>query len=216
MIGKRNGMLLNEKLWKALVQTGVPVTFKAKSLIYAKDEPTKGLYCIVTGRVKNHVDDEFGNEVILTIYSDNELIGEVAALNNWPQICSATALEETYAVRVSPEKIRDMFFRDPQLAYYLLEHISKKLVQASGQSFNLTKHQVAPRLAEVLLSLDSYGIEPTGSLGWHRVTHEELSKIVGTTRPNITNILKQFSSDGLIETRRGRLRILDRERLDHV
>lgn len=209
----KGNVLLNDKLWQALVQNGVPVTFKAKSVIYTKDAPTKGLYCIVSGRVKNHVEDENGNEVILTIYSDNEIIGEVAALNGWPQICSATALEETYAVRVSPEKVRELFFRDPQLAYYLVEHTSKKLLQASGQSFALTKHQVPSRLAQVIVSLESFGIIGTGKYGWHTVTHEELSKIVGTTRPNITNILKQFSEAGLIETKRGRLRVLSRERL---
>ncbi len=203
-----------EKFYQALTRYGVPVSFKAKEPIYQKGTPSDSLYYIINGKVKNFIDDENGSEVIFTLFRDNSIIGEVAAFNGWDNICSAEALVETYAVRVSPQKIRELFFVDPQVAYFLMEHISKKLVQASGQSFALTCHQVPTRLARILLTLELYGIEAQGRQKWYYVTHEELSGIVGTTRPNITNMLKTYAAKGLIETKRGRLRILEREKLN--
>lgn len=46
-------------------------------------------------------------------------------------------------------------------------------------------------------------------------THEALAEMVGTYRETITRVLNEFRSAGLIELRRGKVVILDSERLRH-
>jgi CRP-like cAMP-binding protein len=70
---------------------------------------------------------------------------------------------------------------------------------------------VPARLAATLLRLAGPdGIEITG------ITHQDLAELVGAYRETTTKILNEFRSRGLIDLHRLRIRILDREALQHL
>jgi CRP/FNR family transcriptional regulator len=49
-----------------------------------------------------------------------------------------------------------------------------------------------------------------------KMTHEQMAKYVGSAREVVSRMLKQFERDGLIEMKRGGLRILDKEKLKEL
>ncbi len=64
-------------------------------------------------------------------------------------------------------------------------------------------------------ALDNYGEEIVAEAIVHKVTHQILAEMVGTTRPRITLFMTRFKNLGLIEYRNGEL-YLRRSLLDHV
>lgn len=69
-------------------------------------------------------------------------------------------------------------------------------------------HSIPQRLARWLLSTQ----DRAGS-GELQLTHEALSAVLATTRPRVTQAAAKLKSAGIIDYRRGRVRILDRQRL---
>jgi len=80
---------------------------------------------------------------------------------------------------------------------------------------NLMTAEIEYRLGDTLLMLalklgkpDSRGIRIE-----HKITHEELSAMVGTTRPRISEFLKKFRSLGLVEISKERFLVVHKNML---
>jgi hypothetical protein len=48
------------------------------------------------------------------------------------------------------------------------------------------------------------------------ITHQQIAEIAAIRRPSVSLALSQFQREGLIRSQHGRLRILDRERLEKL
>nr|MDQ3283763.1 helix-turn-helix domain-containing protein [Acidobacteriota bacterium] len=84
----------------------------------------------------------------------------------------------------------------------LLRHVAMRLAERQTAVFDLVTMASEYRLAKVLLTF----AEKLGTIDGdflrlgQRISHEELSQIVGTTRPRITAFMQRFRALGLIET----------------
>jgi CRP/FNR family transcriptional regulator len=58
--------------------------------------------------------------------------------------------------------------------------------------------------------------EAEGQEGSVSATHQQIASEVGTSREVVSRILRDLETDGLLVTERGRIRILDRERLSEM
>ena len=46
-----------------------------------------------------------------------------------------------------------------------------------------------------------------------KITHDELARNIGSAREVVTKVLRYFSEEGIVQLKRGRLEVLDREKL---
>jgi len=205
----------NNELWGILIESGIPKTHSQGSIIYLQDTPCKGLYCIVKGRVKNCRLLSDGSETILTICQKNTIISEIASLDNWLHITTAIALTHVEAVLVPTKTVRSIIRARPHLAYAIIESMGKKLYACVTQVSELSDGPVQCCLAKLLLTLENYGIEKESGEYYH-ITHSDLGGMAGTTRPYVTVTLKKFAQEGLIELKRGKLRIINSAELDNI
>jgi CRP-like cAMP-binding protein len=84
----------------------------------------------------------------------------------------------------------------------LLRHLAFRLAERQVAVFDLVTMDAEKRLAKVLLGI----AEKLGSIDGDyarvdlRISQEELSQIVGTTRPRITVFMQRFRKRGIIVT----------------
>ncbi|MDQ4078945.1 MAG: helix-turn-helix domain-containing protein, partial [Chloroflexota bacterium] len=97
--------------------------------------------------------------------------------------------------------------KKPQMALRLLKIMSERLQAAECQLEQIAFSSVSSRLASQLLALAQDRDEVDG------FTHQELAEMVGTYRETATLTLNDFKAQGLIETGRKHIHILDREGL---
>lgn len=206
---------VNDELWNILIESGTVKTYPQGSIIYLQDTVCDGLHCIVKGRVKNCLLLPDGSETILTLLQKNKIIGEAATVHNWPHISTAIAQTDVETVLISPDTLRSLIRQNPALALVLIESMGVKLRACAAQASELSGRHVRNCLAKLLITLESYGIEKENGK-WFHITHGELSGLAGTTRPNVTAILNQFARAGLIELKRGKLRIINAIELDNI
>ena len=204
-----------DELWNILIKSGNAKTFPQGSVIYLQDTPCDALYCIVKGKVKNCILLPDGSETILTLFQENTIISEAAVVNEWMFISTAIAQTHVEVVLVPPNTVRAIMREHPELAFILIESMGRKLRACAIQASELSERHVRNRIAKLLLTLESYGIKKEEGK-WLHITHSELSGVSGTTRPNVTAILNEFSHKKLIELKRGKLRIINGVELDNI
>jgi len=110
---------------------------------------------------------------------------------------------------VSADILRERVSRSPGLAVLLLKAAHDNQIEAHGQTICATFHQVLPRLARWLLTLQ----ERTGSSSFN-LTQGEFASLLGVQRTTIVEAFKGLRlTGGLARRTRGRVVIRDRDAL---
>ncbi len=200
---------IDDSLWKSLCGHGQHVTYTEGQFLYLQDAPTKGLFCIDSGQVKNYQILPDGTEAILTLYSARVVIGEAGVFQDQPNICSASAQTAVSAYLIPREIVLELLKTDPRFAQYIVLTLTKKLRTVTTQMCDLVGRNVFSRLAKTLLILEHYGVISDKKHEWYYITHAELASIIGTTRPNVTGGLNRLMQSGALELKRNQIRILD-------
>ena len=93
----------------------------------------------------------------------------------------------------------------------LFDYTAFRLHLASRSVACNSFHSISQRLARWLL----FAHDRAGSDEFH-LTHEALSAMLAATRPRISQACAKLKTAAIIESRRGKMRILDRARLESV
>ncbi len=177
------------------------IRVEPQQAIYATGDEDDSLYLIESGQVKLSMASASGKDCLLAIYTAGEVFGESCFAGTSKRFESAIAMQPTVVRRASR---RDVFVEIERASAHelLLRHVGSRLAERQTAVFDLVTTAAERRLAKVLLSFaEKLGAVdgPFLRLG-QRLSHEELSQIVGTTRPRITAFMQRFRNTGLIET----------------
>ena len=176
------------------------VRVDAQHSIYATGDDDDAMYLIESGQVKLSMSSAAGKDCLLAIYTAGEVFGESCFVGSPRRFESALAMAPTVVRRVSR---RDLLaeLKTSAAAPALIRHLASRLADRQNAVFDLITMDAERRLAKTLLSVaEKLGTSdgPYLRLG-QRVSHEELSQIVGTTRPRITAFMQRFRRLGLVE-----------------
>lgn len=168
--------------------------------VYVCGDPGCCLYFIQSGQIKLLTLSPEGKECLLAIHTKGDTFGELCLARSSPRQETATAMEDTTLKRIPCAK----FFRH-LTNNSLLEGFVQYLASRVGDQQQIISHLITVdsehRLGETLLLLArTLGHpDPRGTRIDQKITHEELSEMVGTTRPRITAFMLRFRGLGLIE-----------------
>jgi len=173
----------------------------ARQAVYASGDEDDSLYLIDSGQVKLSMASAEGKDCLLAIYTAGEVFGESCFTGSAKRFESAIAMRPTLVRRVSR---RDLVAEVERHGAYesLLRHIALRLAERQASVFDLVTMASDRRLAKVLLTFAEKLGAVDGALLrlGQRVSHEELSQIIGTTRPRVTEFMKRFRALGFVKT----------------
>ncbi len=183
------------------------------AVVFHEGADADALLIVKTGIVKLIALSEKGTETTLHLLRPGDVFGEVAVTEPMRPF---TAIAVTDAVlSILPRKsLDDLLASSPAFARNLLELLSRRLGQIEREFAGIVNAWAHHRLACELLHLaGDLGVETReGTLIPLKLTHEELSNLIGTTRETVTILLRKFEGMGIIR-RRSRRIIVDRPRL---
>ena len=187
-----------------------PVRVDAQQNIYASGDDDDAMYLIESGQVKLSMASAEGKDCLLAIYTAGEAFGE-SCFGAGKRFENATAMQPTVVRRASRRELLTEAERARGLET-LLRHVVGRLAERQTAVFDLVTMPSQRRLAKVLLGFaEKLGTIDGSFVSLDRVSHEDLSQMVGTTRPRITEFMQRFRTLGLIETA-GRAIKVDREK----
>jgi CRP/FNR family cyclic AMP-dependent transcriptional regulator len=181
--------------------------------IFSEGDPADAMFIVAEGLVKLVSVSSRGGETTLHILKPGAIFGELFFAEEKRAFDAVTTTDVVVTVipRKSFEEILATF---PAVARNFIRLLSKRLVKIE-QGFAAFGHTWSyQRLGRVLLQLGTeHGVNTGGgTLIPFRLTHEDLAKLIGTTRETVTTQMNRFRRMGLLK-RQGRHLLVDTDRL---
>ncbi len=171
-----------------------------KTVLINAGDIAETLYFLVTGSVAVVMEDEDGNEIVLTYLNAGEFFGEMGLFyeqqrrSAWVQTRSESRIAE-----ISYQKFRQLAHEDPNLLFELSGQLAHRLGRTSRKVGDLAFLDVTGRIAHTLLDLAGQPDAMTHPDGMQiKVSRQELGRIVGCSREMAGRVLKTMEEQDLI------------------
>lgn len=167
---------------------------------------SKSLHLLVAGKVAISRITERYSEVLLEIVLPDELFGEWAFLDIPHLSERATAIENARVMAWAISDVEDLVLKHPRLGIALLQFLAQRNVDCHRRIESFSVDTIERRLARSLIRFSERmgAREEDGSTRMMPLTHEMLSRYVGTSREIITQYMNRFRRQGCVRySRRG-------------
>lgn len=175
-------------------------------MIYGLDTYPQSIYLVVKGTVGiSHIADD-GSEVLLHIVRPDDLFGESAFLDAPRRPERAEAIQSAQVMSWSVSEMEDLVTKRPLLAVALVQTLVQRNVEYTLRIESFAVDSIARRLARSLLRLsDRLGTrEEGGSVRMMPLSHDMLSRYIGTSREVVSHHMGEFRKNGYVDySRRG-------------
>lgn len=187
------------------------LNFQKGEMIYLPGEPSESVYFLKQGKVKLSYLGPSGKEFTVSIMDEGEPFGEMSVVGEENRTLKAEAIEEVVLCTVSKRDFLHFADQNPELSLSVAKRIGRHRREIQNSLAELLFKDVPSRLATTLQKLASeYGEESGDGIKIKpTLTHEEIAKLIGSTRETTTANLNEFESQGLIEKGRGSIVIKD-------
>jgi CRP-like cAMP-binding protein len=168
--------------------------------VYMCGDAAESVYIIESGRVKLQMPSPEGKECLLAIYTSGDIFGELCLAGADPRQETAMAMEDSTLKRIPFSSFVRHLSRHTLFEGFV-DYLAARVADQQHLIANLIMIDSKHRLGETLLFLAHKLGQPDSSNTRIelKITHEELSQMVGTTRPRITKFMRAFRALDLIE-----------------
>lgn len=179
-----------------------PVSVKAGSPLFMQDDAPDGCYAIFEGTVTVSVITQTGEESLLAVLGEGDMIGELGLIDDQPRSASIVALKPCRLGFLSRAEFQRFADQHPSIYRSMLQLLSARLRDTNA---SFTSQQTLPlsgRLAGVLLRLAKGFGEPLD--GGKRVlirqvfTQDVLARMAGGARENVSRQINKWRKDGTL------------------
>jgi len=182
--------------------------------VYTCGDQDEMLYFVESGQVKLLMLSSEGKECLLAIHSAGDIFGELCLSGLGARLETATAMKATTLKQIPRDKFFARLGRD-SLFEGFVRYLAVRVADQQQVIANLVTVDSEQRLGQTLLQLGrTMGKKDPRSIRIElKISHDELSEMVGTTRPRISMFMQRFHNLGLIETNRDRFLIIKENKL---
>jgi CRP/FNR family cyclic AMP-dependent transcriptional regulator len=190
------------------------VAIKRHTNVYACGDQDEMVYFIASGQIKLLMLSSEGKECILAIHSGGDIFGELCLSGLGARLETAAAMKETMLKKIPCSQFLARLSRD-SLFEGFVRYLAVRIADQQQIIANLVTVDSEQRLGQTLLQLArTMGKKDPRSIRIElKISHEELSEMVGTTRPRISLFMQRFHNLGLIETNRDRFLVIKENKL---
>jgi CRP/FNR family cyclic AMP-dependent transcriptional regulator len=177
------------------------------STIFAKGDPGTGLMGVLAGTVKVSVASADGKDIVLNLFHEGEVFGEIALLDGRPRTADATAMSDCELVVIERRDFVPFLSSQPDVMLKFIEILCSRLRRTSEQVQDITFLNLPTRLAKTLLQLTA-GDEGSASRRRAAITQREISQMIGMSRESTNKQLRIWANRGWIRLERGGVALL--------
>lgn len=182
--------------------------FNKRNIIYKAGEPANWFYLVYLGQIAEFVSYKGSVEVIVKTKKKFEYLGEMGILINEPYPNTSIALEKLILIGIP----KDYFWKLASENLSVLQHINKelinRLVNSSRKNISTMYLDAPGKLAFTLLKLCESSSQVNDGLKIY-ITHNELGATAGMARQTASVLLSKWSKEGILNTSRGRIDLID-------
>lgn len=193
---------------------------KKGEYIYFDSHHLNKLYFVKDGYIKIGYIDESGNEIIKEIIKEGEIFGQFALERNNLNGEFARAYKGDVSLcAFSIEDFEKLLKQRPELAIKYSKQVGEKLRRAEFRLITMLNKDVRSRLLAFfyhLAIMDGYDGSTSSRILDNFMTHDDIGKLIGSSRQTVTTFINQLEEEGLIKLSRKKIIIPDVKKLQHL
>lgn len=183
-----------------IANRAVEQRLKTGEMLFFSGDEAKGLFVVVSGRIRAFQQNSEGREQVMHIDSAGATIGDVPVFDDGPYPASAIAEEDTVILFLDKRDIRQFCMEHPAFALRALKLMAERVRKHARLVKVLSFHEVGQRLALFLLAeAQQTGVSANGQVTF-RLSHSnhEIASRIGTVRDVVSRALTRLQTDGLV------------------
>jgi CRP/FNR family transcriptional regulator, cyclic AMP receptor protein len=190
------------------------VTIAKHDNVYTYGDNDELVYFIESGQVKLLMLSPEGRECLLAVHTAGDIFGELCLSGLGARLETATAMEETILKQIPCPKFLARLGSDALFEGFS-QYLAVRIADQQQVIANLMTVDSEQRLGKTLLQLArTLGKKDPRSIRIElKISHEELSDMVGATGPRISVFMERFRNLGLIETNEDHFLIIKEQKL---
>ena len=188
--------------------------YKGGETIYEEGKQSNHFFFVDKGVVKSHRMDEYGKELITSIYKEGDFFGNTSFHKHTPFEEYATAMEETRIYAVSKDELRDILINNSAITLELIDVMGNNISGIKEQLLEMAYGSVRKKAARtILLFSQKIRRHPTQSI---RISRSDLASVAGMASETLIRTLSDFKKEGLLEIEGRNIKLLDVEALKRI
>lgn len=193
-----------------------PRRIKKNTVLFNPGDPLHGIYFIAEGFIKLYEVSEDGKETIIYLTGPGNLLSLRAIISKEQTAHQYTeAITDVTLYTMTMEEFFSVLSENPEHMVDLIHALLDRLNHAERRVEGFIAGNVASRVASFLYDAAiRFGEKKDGRVSFPiSLTHQRIADFVGSFRETITVSLKQLQKEGLIEMSRGKITILNLDKL---
>ena len=197
----------------AVARSAVERSYRRGDPVFLEGDSCEGLYVVKSGRVRVYKISPEGREQVLLVAGPGGTFNEVPVFDGGPNPASVEALEPTVLLLLPKTTLLAMVEAQPEIGRAFMRTFATRLRQLVGLVEELSFKTVTGRVARILLEQLPSSAGERGEQAPRRLTQREIAAMAGTAREVAGRALKALEQQGAVRIERGRIVIVDPERL---
>jgi CRP/FNR family transcriptional regulator, cyclic AMP receptor protein len=203
---------LEEDELERFSRVAVPRSFPAGTRVFHEGDRSDACYIVREGSFRVTREHSDGRAITLATLGPGEVFGELAMLDGDLRSASAESLTDGELLALPAVDVKALLARHPEISVKLVAALVRRLRAAneriSRQSFQTVPSRVAGVLSQLASEAANDGVEVT-----IRMNQADLAQLAGTSRESVSRFLADLERSGVVRSGRGRVTILDPEKL---
>lgn len=209
---------LGERERRLLLSAGHERRVAPGRRLYDEGQRAPSLVVILSGRVKVSSVSLDGEERLLALRSEGDLLGEMATLTGRARTATVTAIDQVRAVVVPAEAFERLWRSESAILIALVRSLVHRVEEADRARMDLLE-DAPTRVHRLLVDLaDRFSVpDPSGGLRIDvSLTQEDLAGLAFASRGVVASVLRELRSQGIVRTGRKELVISDPAGLERI
>jgi DNA-binding response OmpR family regulator len=188
--------------------------YSKKQFVYQEGRRPRYLFYLIKGKIKAFRNQDI-KEYITDLFSEGDLIGYPALIEDKSYNDSAEVLEDAEVLQIPKDDFLQMIFTDISIAGKFIRLITQNVKEKEDRLVGLAYSSLRKRVAGALLAIHS---KFNGSQGGKlvEISREDIAQYVGTATESLIRTLGDFKAEKLIEVKEGKIIIPDPARLRNL
>jgi CheY-like chemotaxis protein/CRP-like cAMP-binding protein len=193
---------------------GVSKSYKKGEVIYREGELCNTIFLVYKGAIKSSKIDEFGKELIINVFKDDDLFGFSTICENTHYFETTAAMEKTELMLVTKNTIQKIIENNYKLSLEVFQLINENLTEVKEQLLQMAYGSMRRKTANTILKFaQKMNRKPSDSIN---ISRRDLAGVAGIATESLIRTLTDLKKEGIIEIEGRNIRIIDLEALESI
>lgn len=198
---------------QSLLSSGKIEQHPPETVLFHEDQPTAGLFLLVSGQVQLQKISMDGKISILAVINPITLFNEVSALDGGINPVTAVTSTTSIVWHILPDQLRAAVLQHPPLGLWILHEMAKRNRHLVARFQDLSSRSVLARCAKLLYELSQQGKAP---IDRRKNPNHQMAAQIATVPEAFSRALRKLKEEGLIQVTEPVIRVVNAEKLAEI